>query len=54
MPLPDFILITVSSSLYIQLEDDTHTSARREFMLSAVFLAFLVGAIVALVGWRIS
>lgn len=54
MPLPDFILVTVSMHLQIEYRDDTHTNARRELMLSAVFLAFLVGAIVALVDCGIS
>lgn len=39
--------IAVSSNLYMGLGDDTHTSARRELILSAVFFAFFVGAIAA-------
>lgn len=38
-----------ASSLYIVLGENTHTSARRELILSAVFLAFFVGAIVVLI-----
>lgn len=54
MPLPDFILVRVSISLQFEHQDDTHTSARRELMLSAVFFAFLVGAIVVFVDCGIS